>query len=281
MDVRGHLRDAEQRLAANEDPGAAPRLEAELLLAQVLGVSRTFFFAHPEDEVPEAAARAYRALLRRRVDGEPLAYLTGEQEFWSLSLQVNPDVLIPRPETELLVEAALDRLPVGRPSRVADIGTGSGAIALAIASERPRAEVLGTDLSPAALETARSNARRLSLERVRFAEGSWCEPLEGWWDLIASNPPYLAGDDPHLDQGDLRFEPRMALTPDGNGLSAFEAIIAGAGKRLAEGGWLLFEHGYAQGEAVRALLRAAGYTAVETLSDLRGLERVTLGRRSA
>ncbi len=270
------------RLAENDDPGAAPQLEAELLLAQALGVNRSFLFAHPEQPVPAPRARAFRSLVRRRADGEPLAYITGEQEFWSLTLRVGPEVLIPRPETERLVELALDRLPTGTPTRVADIGTGSGAIALALARERPLAEVLGSDVSPAAVETARDNGRRLGVSNARFVLGSWCAPLAGnHWNLVVSNPPYVAEDDPHLALGDLRFEPRLALTPGPDELAAFRAIAAQAREHLSPGGWLLFEHGFGQAMAVRGVLSEAGYEAVETHQDLRGLDRVTGGRRSA
>jgi len=282
VDIRRHLAAARERLAGTDDPGASPRLEAELLLARTLEVSRSFLFAHPEQEVPFQRAEAFRALVRRRADGEPLAYITGEQEFWSLPLAVNPDVLIPRAETERLVEVALTHLPEHAPQRVADIGTGSGAIALALARERPLAEVLGTDISPAAVETARDNARRLALVNVRFALGAWCAPLEGErWDLVVSNPPYLAQDDPHLARGDCRFEPRNALTPGPDALAAYRAIIHGAAPLLRPGGGLLFEHGPDQGAAVRALLLEADFEAVETRQDLLGHDRVTGGRRSA
>lgn len=280
MNLRRLLEDARLRLAGNEDPGAAPRLEAELLLCRALEVERSFLFTHPDQPVPDARAADFRALVRRRAGGEPLAYILGEQEFWSLPLAVNPDVLIPRPETETLVELALERMPPDAPCRAADIGTGSGAIALALARERPEAEVLGTDISPAAMETARANAARLDISNARFALGAWCAPLEGAWDLVVSNPPYIAEDDPHLDQGDLRFEPRIALTPGGDGMAAFRAIAGEARERLRAGGWLLFEHGFEQAEALRELLSEAGYAEVATRQDLRGLDRVTGGRWS-
>ncbi len=281
MKLRDHLRAARQRLREVANPDSTPDLEAELLLAHALDVSRSFLYTHPEQEIPYPRAEAFQALVQRRIRGEPLAYLIGEREFWSLSLQVNPDVLIPRPETELLVEAALERLPQNRSLRVADIGTGSGAIALALARERPHAAVLGTDISPAAVETARGNARRLAIGNATFSLGAWCAPLEGAWDLVVSNPPYVAEDDPHLQRGDLRFEPRGALTPGPDALAAFRAIGAEALERLAPNGWLLFEHGDMQGEDVRDLLASTGYSEVTTRPDLAGRDRVTLGRRPA
>ena len=278
LSLRQLLVRGRQALEANDDPAAAPRLEAELLLAGCLGVDRAYLFAHADDPVPDKAAEAFHTLAARRARGEPLAYITGEQEFWSLSLKVNPSVLIPRPETELLVELALERLAPDRVIRVADIGTGSGAIALAIAGERPRAEVHAVDLSPEALEVARENARRLGTGNVTFHEGSWCEPLKGGFDLVVSNPPYVRSDDAHLHAGDLRFEPRMALTPGEDEFVAFRAIGEGAAERLRPGGWLLLEHGFEQGEAIRELLAQRGWEAIETHRDLAGNERVTLGR---
>jgi release factor glutamine methyltransferase len=280
VQLRRLLSEARLRLAANDDPAAAPALEAELLLGRVIDASRAHLFAHPEAVVSDEDVRAYRELVARRARGEPLAYITGEQEFWSLTLAVNESVLIPRPETEHLVELALERLPAAGPVRVADIGTGSGAIALALGSERPAAEVHAVDISAGALATARGNATRLGIGNVTFQEGRWCEPLTGRFDMIVSNPPYVDENDAHLDRGDLRFEPRLALTPGADPLSAFRAIAAGAAERLDAGGWLLFEHGFEQGEAVRGLLTAAGWRDVETHKDLAGRERVTLARKT-
>jgi release factor glutamine methyltransferase len=277
--VRRLLESARLKLAANDDPGAAPALEAELLLARALKVDRAYLYAHPATEIGADLARRFQALVRRRARGEPLAYITGEQEFWSLPLSVTPDVLIPRPETEHLVERALERLSEGGSARVADIGTGSGAIALAIASERPAASVHAVDVSEAALAVARDNARRLGLDNVRFHLGSWCAPLEGQFDLVASNPPYVRDGDPHLEQGDLRFEPRIALTPGSDELAAFRSIADGARERLRPGGWLLFEHGFEQGPAVRALLERRGWRSVASYRDLARRERVTAARR--
>jgi len=274
--LRQHLAWAIQKLARNP----AGRLEAEVLLAHALECRRSFLFARPELDIPNARAQQFRDLVRRRQRGEPVAYLTGRREFWSLELEVSPDVLIPRPETETLVAAALDHLPKpGTGLRVADIGTGSGAVALALASERAEAEVHGTDNNPEAIELARRNATRLGLAQVRFHLGDWTQPLTGEFNLIASNPPYVADDDPHLLEGDCRFEPRAALSPGHDPLDAIREITAQATGLLSIGGWLLFEHGFDQGPAVREILAAAGLRSVATLPDLEGRERVSLGVR--
>jgi release factor glutamine methyltransferase len=261
--------------------GDEARREAEWLAEHALGVGRAWLFAHADDAVkPEECAR-YLALLARRAGGEPLAYLLGRAGFWTLDLEVTPATLIPRPETELLVEAALARLPEATALRIADLGTGSGAIALALASERPQARVLATDASPAALEVARRNAARNEVGNVAFRQGDWLEPLAGErFELIASNPPYIAQDDPHLDQGDLRFEPEAALASGTDGLDALRTLAHDAPAHLVPGGWLLLEHGWDQGAAVRGLLREAGFQRIETLRDLEDRERITLGRRA-
>ncbi|WP_181168269.1 peptide chain release factor N(5)-glutamine methyltransferase [Cognatiluteimonas lumbrici] len=254
--------------------------DAALLLAHALQRPRAWLYAHGDEAVDAAAAARFESLLARRVAGEPVAYLTGSRGFWRFELRVTPDTLIPRPETELLVELALERLPADRVLRVADLGTGSGAIALALAGERPRAEVVATDASPAALAVARGNAAALGIGNVAFREGSWFAPLAGErFDLVASNPPYVAAGDPHLGEGDLRFEPATALASGGDGLDDIRAIAAAAPAYLAAGGWLLLEHGHDQGAAVRALLREAGLADVATHRDLEQRERVTLGRR--
>ena len=253
------------------------RADAEILLAHAAGVSRASLLAHDE-EVPAPAAReAFAALVERRASGEPVAYLTGHKAFWSLDLVVTREVLIPRPETELLVEWALQK----HPSRILDLCTGSGALALALASEMRDAVALATDVSQAALDVARANAQRLRIANVTFAQGDLFEAVpEGPpFDLIVSNPPYVAEGDPHLR--DLAFEPAIALTSGADGLAALRAIVAGAPRFLAGGGWLLVEHGAEQGAAVRALLAAAGFEAVETRRDLAGLERATGGRTRA
>ncbi|WP_330946245.1 peptide chain release factor N(5)-glutamine methyltransferase [Thermomonas sp. LB-4] len=253
--------------------------DAALLLAHALGESRSWLFAHADDAPGEAEAARFDVLLARRAAGEPVAYLTGWRGFWTLELAVTPATLVPRPETELLVDLALARLPVDAPVRVADLGTGSGAIALAIASERPRAQVLATDASSAALDVARGNAARNGIGNVAFRLGSWLQPLgEDTFDLIASNPPYIAEGDPHLARGDLRFEPAMALSCGADGLDAIRVIVRDAPACLRPGGWLLLEHGWDQGDAVRALLAAAGFADVATERDLEQRDRVSLGR---
>jgi release factor glutamine methyltransferase len=255
------------------------RVDAEWLLLHVLQQSHGWLFAHRNDPLDPAVASAFETLVRRRMIGEPVAYLTGTRGFWSLALEVDPAVLIPRPETELLVELALERLSAHEPLRVADLGTGSGAIALAIAHERPLARVVGVDASVAALELAGRNARRLGLSNVEFRTGDWCEPLHGeHYDLVASNPPYIASGDPHLSRGDLRFEPAMALASGVDGLDAIRRIVRDAPAHLAPRGWLLLEHGWEQGAAVRALMQEAGLCDIATHQDLERRDRVTLGR---
>lgn len=255
------------------------RIDAELLLLHLLGKPRSWLYAHADDALSAGVEAAFDALLARREAGEPIAYITGRRGFWSLDLEVTPATLIPRPETERLVELALERLPRDAPCRVADLGTGSGAIALSLARELPRAQVVATDASAAALAVAERNARRLGIANASFVEGDWVAPLAGQrFDLIASNPPYIESDDPHLAQGDLRFEPATALASGGDGLDDIRRIVADAIPCLRPGGWLLFEHGWKQGEAARALLQAAGYADVFTAQDLEGRDRVSGGR---
>lgn len=253
--------------------------EAELLLAHVLGRARGWLYAHADAAVDADEARRFEALLERRAHGEPVAYLCGRRGFWTLDLAVTADTLIPRPETERLVELALERLPLGGGARIADLGTGSGAIALALAGERPDATVAATDASAAALAVADANARAAGLANVSFHAGDWFAALPGRrFDLVASNPPYVADGDPHLREGDLRFEPPAALSSGADGLDAIRAIAAAAPAHLSPGGWLLLEHGWTQGAAVRALLQAAGFVEVSTHRDLEERDRVTLGR---
>ncbi|MBD9369385.1 peptide chain release factor N(5)-glutamine methyltransferase [Xanthomonas sp. XNM01] len=255
------------------------RTDAEPLLLHALGRDRAWLFAHAADPVdPDVRAR-FDALVERRAAGEPVAYLTGRRGFWTLDLAVGPQTLIPRPETERLVELALERLPDGEPLRVADLGTGSGAIALAIASERPLTAVIATDVAKPTLAMAVANARDAGLDNVWFRRGHWFAALgRERFDLVASNPPYIADGDPHLAQGDLRFEPAGALASGADGLDAIREIVAGAPAHLVPGGWLLLEHGWDQGAPVRALLAAAGFIDVATEQDLEARDRVTLGR---
>jgi release factor glutamine methyltransferase len=253
-------------------------VDAKVLLAHVLRCNRTWLAAHETDALTQDEASEFAALCNRRRAGEPVAYLTGTREFWGLTLAVTPDVLIPRPETETLVEFALSKLPRDRAVRVLDLGTGSGAIALALAHDRPSADVLATDRSDAALAVARDNAQRLKLTNVAFVAADWYTGIPaGTWDLIASNPPYIGAVDPHLQEGDLRFEPASALSPGVDGQSALRTIVGGARERLAPGGWLVVEHGYDQSDAVQALFRDAGFSGVVALRDLAGIPRVVAG----
>lgn len=270
-DVRGVLAAATQRLGE--------RVDAEALLLHVLEKPRSWLIAHDTDVLDAELVAAYEALVARRAAGEPVAYITGRRGFWSLELEVTPATLIPRPETELLVELALRHLPSDQALQVADLGTGSGAIALAIAHERPQAQVSAVDVSAEALSVARRNAQRLGIGNVRFVQGSWMTPLSGKsFAVIVSNPPYIEADDPHLGQGDLRFEPAGALASGADGLDAIRQIVTAAPAHLQPGSWLLMEHGWDQGPSVRALLTAAGYVEVETARDLEGRDRVSGGR---
>lgn len=254
--------------------------DALLLLAYALERPAAWLYAHGDAPVADAQARRFGELVSRRQAGEPVAYLTGRRGFWTLDLAVTPDTLIPRPETERLVELALERLPAGVPAGVLDLGTGSGAIALAVASERPGAQVTATDASATALEVARGNAAAHGITSVRFVLGDWYQPVSGErFDLIVSNPPYIASEDRHLGQGDLRFEPAAALASGADGLDALRVIAAGAPFHLEPGGWLLVEHGLDQGAAARTLFAEAGLEAVQTARDLEDRERATLGRR--
>lgn len=258
------------------------RLEARILAAHVLGVDRAWLVAHDRDLLNPDQASAVEALIARRERGEPVAYLLGEREFFGRTFKVSPDVLIPRPETELLVEAALAQLPDGRPARVLDLGTGSGCVAISLALERPQAQIWAVDISAKALALAERNALCLGAPRLQCALGDWFEGLgDSLWDLIVSNPPYIAENDPHLDQGDLRFEPGAALASGQDGLDAIRRIAAESRVRLAPGGWLMVEHGLNQGPPCRALFAQTGLVDVKTLRDLAGLERVTLGQQPA
>lgn len=276
MSIRDLLHHAQEALA--DVPVADPVLEASVLLAHILGKPRTWLFAHPEAEPGNKVCTHFRALIADRVAGAPVAYLTGEREFWSLPLQVTRHTLIPRPETELVVERALSVLDTDR-ARAADLGTGSGAIASALARERPEWRIVATDASPEALRVARGNFDRLGLSRVEPRLGDWYRPLgHERFELIASNPPYIRDDDPHLAQGDPLHEPRAALVAGRDGLDALRRIICGAPGYLRSGGWLIVEHGWDQGVPVRALFRAAQFCAIRTHRDLAGHERVTEGR---
>jgi release factor glutamine methyltransferase len=262
-------------------PGGEARREAALLLRHVLDVSDAWLVAHPDDAVDAAHVAAFRNLVERRAHGEPVAYLIGTRGFHDIELRVAPGVLIPRAETEVLVDVALQHVPVDADCSVADLGTGSGAIALAIARARPRARVIATDASESALEMARGNAARLCIGNVEFRQGDWYAGLAGeHFDVIVSNPPYIAEDDPHLHAGDLRFEPPAALASGVDGLDAIRVIVRGAPGHLRNGGWLLLEHGFDQGADVRDLLLGHDFAEVFTRNDLEDRERVTGGRVS-
>lgn len=256
-----------------------PVAERRRIAAHLLGRSTAWVFAHG-DHVPDAAnAERLNALLQRRASGEPIAYLLGKREFYGRDFEVTPDVLIPRPETEHLVEAMLATLPATS-ARVVDVGAGSGCIALTLACERPEWAVVGIDIDEAALAIAERNRQRLGCGNVEWQRADLLDEVDGPFDAIVSNPPYVAAGDPHLDQGDLRFEPARALTDDGDGLQLIRTLITQSTSRLHSGGWLWTEHGYDQASRVRELLKQAGFHAVESRCDLAGIERITGGQWS-
>ena len=268
--VRALIQRGWARLAGGSE---SSRLDAEVLLAHALHQPRSYLLAHDDERLDEPTIARYLALLARCAQGEPLAYLTGEREFWSLLLTVSPDVLIPRPETELAVERCL-ALRDASPARIADLGTGSGAIALALAVERPRWRILATDSSAAALQVALGNASRLGISNVDFAHGDWFAPLRGHrFDLIVSNPPYVAARDPALQA--LRYEPPTALSPGASGMEALRHIVLQAPGYLLPGSWLVLEHGAGQADEVAASLVDAGFARVRCHTDLAGRDRVT------
>ncbi|GGX82177.1 release factor glutamine methyltransferase [Litchfieldella qijiaojingensis] len=269
------LKRAAGRLEQAGSP--SPRLDAEVLLCHVLGVERSWLYTWGDRHAESFSWARFEALVAARAEGQPVAYLVGEREFWGLRLATTPATLIPRPDTETLVAAALEKATSGS-GRLLDLGTGTGAIALAFAIERPGWEVLGVDREPAAVALATDNAARHGIANARFRVGDWFNELvEERFDLIVSNPPYIADDDPHLGQGDVRFEPRSALVAGEAGLADLHALVRKAASYLAPSGWLLLEHGLTQGEDVRRALHGRGYREVATLEDLGGRERVSLG----
>ena len=277
--LQQHARQLEAAL--NLDYSSA-RIEVQCLLQAVLQVNRAWLLAHPEQPLSTEQQALYNALFERRLHGEPIAYLLGEREFYGLNFKVSPATLIPRPDTELLVELALQRIPQQGVFRILDLGTGTGAIALSIAHARPNAEVIAVDASTAALEVAQLNAQRLNLGNARLLHSDWFGALHGErFDLIVSNPPYIATGDAHLSQGDVRFEPPGALASGADGLDDIRRITAQATTHLHADGWLLFEHGYDQAERVRTLLQQAGFADVFSARDLTGIERVSGGHRPA
>jgi release factor glutamine methyltransferase len=266
--------------AAGLLPPDTARLDAEVLLAYTLEKTRSHLHAWPEKLLSAEQQTQFQQLLQARIQGEPVAYLTGQREFWSLPLGLTPATLIPRPETETLVALALEVIPADSTALIADLGTGSGAIALAIAHERPRCRLLATDISPAATEIAAANAQQLGINNIEFHTGDWCEPLAGrQYDVIASNPPYIRSNDPHLQSGDVRFEPRSALAAGPEGMDDLEKIARCAGHLLKTGGWLIMEHGYDQGEQATHILEANGFQAVTDHTDDAGLSRIVMGQR--
>lgn len=274
MDYQHWLREAISQLQASE----SPRRDAEIILEFVTGKGRTYILAFGETQLTDAQCEQLNSLVARRQRGEPVAHLTGVREFWSLPLFVSPATLIPRPDTECLVEQALARLPAS-PCRILDLGTGTGAIALALASERPDCTVTAVDRMPDAVDLANRNRLNLAIDNVRVLQSNWFSALSGQqFEMIVSNPPYIDEQDPHLAQGDVRFEPLSALVAGENGLADIILIIDQSRRVLTTGGYLLLEHGWQQGEAVRDAFTRAGYQAVETCRDYGGNERVTLGR---
>ncbi|MEJ2645375.1 MAG: peptide chain release factor N(5)-glutamine methyltransferase [Gammaproteobacteria bacterium] len=273
--IQQALADAAAALADSE----SPRLDAEVLLANVLERPRSYLYTWPDRELSAQQASRFRALVERRAAGTPVAHITGRREFWSLDLEVTPDTLIPRPDTETLVAIALELLPAEGTATVADLGTGSGAIALALAHERPDWQVVAVDRSAPALTVARRNARRLGLLNMVPVLGDWCAALASdRFDLIACNPPYVAAGDAHLKTGDVPHEPLSALAAGSDGLDDLRGIIPAARRCLRTGGWLALEHGYDQAPAVRALLEQSEYDTIDSHSDLAGQLRVTTAR---
>ncbi len=274
MEFQHWLRQAASELSASE----SPKRDAEILLEFVTGKARTYLLAFGETQLSAEQEAQLATLLARRKTGEPVAHLVGEREFWSLPLYVSPATLIPRPDTECLVEQALSRLPA-QACRILDLGTGTGAIALALASERPDCEVTAVDVMPDVVALARRNVARLGFPNVTVLQSSWFSALDNrTFGMIVSNPPYIDEHDPHLTQGDVRFEPLTALVAANEGLADIVHIVTTSRQHLLPGGWLLVEHGWTQGDAVRDVFIAAGYRAVETCRDYGGNDRLTLGQ---
>jgi release factor glutamine methyltransferase len=254
-------------------------LEAQLLLQHVLNVNRAWLISHEKDVLTSDQYAAFETLLQRRLNGEPIAYILGAREFYGLNLKVTPDTLIPRPDTEMLVEAALAKIPKDKAFKILDLGTGTGAISLAIAKNRPQAQVIAVDFSESALKVAQENAENLNIQNVTFLQSSWFSALgQQRFDMIVSNPPYIEEADTHLSQGDLRFEPKSALTSGEDGLDDIRHIVSNCLVHLAPQGWLMFEHGYNQAQAVEDLMSAEGLVDITTIQDLGGNDRVTSGK---
>lgn len=271
------LRRAAQRL--NEAGSDSPRLDAQILLGHVLDRPRSYLYAHGEDLLTESERQQAEALLEQRLAGHPIAHLLGRREFWSQELEVSPDTLIPRPETEITLELALEKIPAGADWALLDLGTGSGALALMLALERPGCRVTAIDISSAALAVARRNRERLGADNLELLEGDWFTPVAGRrFQLIVSNPPYVAERDPHLDSGDVRFEPRRALAAGPAGLDDLEQLVRQAPDHLEPGGWLILEHAFDQAGAVASLLKKKGFIDIQCRPDLAGQPRASAGR---
>ncbi|MFW5399250.1 peptide chain release factor N(5)-glutamine methyltransferase [Yersinia sp. 1252 StPb PI] len=263
--------------AARFSQSDSPKRDAEILLSFVTAKARTYVLAFGETKLTADQLQRLEQLATRREQGEPIAYLVGEREFWSLPLSVSSATLIPRPDTECLVEQALAHLPA-TPCHILDLGTGTGAIALALASERPDCAVVGVDIQADAVALARHNAEKLAIGNVHFLQSSWFDAVDGQFTLIVSNPPYIDADDPHLNEGDVRFEPHSALVAPAEGMASLDEIIRCAPAYLEAGGWLMLEHGWQQADAVQKLLKNAGFSAVMTHKDYGNNDRVTLGQ---
>ncbi len=274
--IQQALQQGAQQLINNHD--ANPRFDAEVLLCHLLEKNRSHLIAWPDKALTPQQWQAFQAVIARRAQGEPVAYITGHREFWSLDLLVTPATLIPRPDTEVLVEQALARIPEDANWKIADVGTGSGAIALAVASERPHCQLFAIDISADALAVAQHNAQRLGIPNVQFLHGRWLEPLINQsLNMVLSNPPYIEEHDPHLQQGDVRFEPATALASGADGLDDIRILIESAQQQLLPGGWLLLEHGYHQAAAIMDLMQQQGYSKVEDVRDYGGNDRVACG----
>ena len=275
MKIATALADGTEQLRSSSE---SPRLDAELLLAQALDVPRSYLFAHPEDTLDPAAVDRFFSSINRRSSRLPLAYMTGEKEFWSMTLVVSPDTLVPRPETEVLVDQVLQRIPRSEKFTVLDLGTGCGAIALAIAKERPNCDITATDISEPALAVARQNANQHALPNIEFLCGDWTAPVAGRaFDLIASNPPYVPDADPDLEH--LGHEPQMALVSGADGLDAIRRISVEAKSVVKQGGTLLLEHGDSQQQEIARIMAADGWSEISHVNDLAGKPRVTIAMR--
>jgi release factor glutamine methyltransferase len=273
--IRDLLKAAQSELTFSD----TARLDAEILLCHVMNTQRAWIYSRPEQQIPQQQVKTYRSLVKRRSKGYPIAYLTGHKEFWSIDLTVNEHTLIPRPETECLVEYLLEMIPAEKILNLTDLGTGSGAIAIAIARERPKCRITATDINDKALEIATANAKSIGLENIIFIKSDWFSTIKRQkFDIIVSNPPYIRSDDKHLQQGDVRFEPLDALKAGCDGLQHIREIIDQAPDYLINNGWLLLEHGYDQGHDVRTHLTSSCYSDVITHHDYAGNERITLAR---